>query len=125
MINIPAGLRTKPFMVSPSFYAIVGGGVIGAMTNLLTNLPFNNEAITRSCGFWLSILSLLVSTACWVFISISLEEIRSAVNEGGILTRQPMIRMEIERKAQGLWTVLAGGLATLGFAVWLLVSKAL
>lgn len=61
------------FSLSPSFYAIVSGALIGAAINLLTGLVFepkkaNNELL-------LSIVLIFLSSICFSFLSIFLEQL--------------------------------------------------
>ena len=64
----------RMFLLSPSFYTILSGALIGAAINLLTGLIFAKEML--SINVILPILFLLASSGLFVYISLILEHLR-------------------------------------------------
>lgn len=67
------------FLLSPSFYTIVSGALIGAAINLLTGLIFTKEASSMYIG--LVIIFLLGSSGLLAYIGLILEDLRSKAGE--------------------------------------------
>lgn len=64
----------KLFLLSPSFYIILAGAWIGAAINFFTTIVFERKPFTNQ--IILVIGSLLVSSAAFVCIGLTLEELR-------------------------------------------------
>jgi len=63
------------FLLSPSFYAILSGALIGTAINLLTGLIFTEKA--SSIYVVLVIIFLLCSSGLLAYIGVILEDLRS------------------------------------------------
>lgn len=61
------------FFLSPSFYTILSGALIGAAINLLTGLIFTKEMLSKSVIF--AILFLFASAGLLVYIGLILEDL--------------------------------------------------
>jgi hypothetical protein len=67
------------FLLSPSFYTIVSGALIGAAINLLTGLIFTKK--TSSMYIGLVIIFLLGSSGLLAYLGLILEDLRSKAGE--------------------------------------------
>ena len=86
------------FLLSPSFYTILSGALIGAAINLLTGLIFTKRML--SVSMILSILLLFVSSGLFVHISLIIEPLHSKAKDIDYLLG--MIRNRDHRRK--LWT---------------------
>jgi hypothetical protein len=70
------------FLLSPSFYTIFSGALIGAAINLLTAVIFSKEILVdQKIIIFLAILFLLASSVLFVYISLALEQLRSEARD--------------------------------------------
>lgn len=70
------------FLLSPSFYTIFSGALIGAAINLLTGVIFSKETLVdQKIIIFLAILFLLASSVLFVYISLALEQLRSEARD--------------------------------------------
>ena len=99
------------FSPPPSFYAIVSGALIGIATSLLTGLLFAQEV--RNNTILLAIFFIFLSSVCFCFISIIIEQLRAEVTGEGEATRKLNFRGEIHRRREILWTLSIGGLVSI------------
>ena len=80
------------FLLSPSFYTILSGALIGASINLLTGLIFTKEAL--SIYVILVIILLLCSSGLLVYIGLILEDLHNKA--GG--DADSLLRMVLHRR---------------------------
>lgn len=70
------------FLLSPSFYTIFSGALIGAAINLLTGVILSKETLgDQKIIIFLAILFLLASSVLFVYISLVLEQLRSEARD--------------------------------------------
>jgi hypothetical protein len=106
------------FLLSPSFYTILSGALIGAAINLLTGLIFEKE---MSIGVILAILLLFISSASFIRISLILEDLRNeAALKEGIIHPKDFICSKIQDTRGKLWTLLVLALACVTFSIIIL-----
>jgi len=103
------------FLLSPSFYTILSGALIGAAINLLTGLIFAKQAL--SIYLLLAIIFLLGSSALLVYISLILENLRSKA--GGDTAS---LRRMISNRRIKLYSIIFGGFTCLLFGLCFLIS---
>jgi hypothetical protein len=99
------------FSVSPTFYAIVAGGLISANVNLLTGLTFSKPILGLASLLSASLLFVLSATLL-LYISIRLDDIRSTA--ANIERRRALLRHNRHLSAFLLASVL---LCILGVAI--------
>jgi len=123
-LRIDAGRRCRTivnrleelfFSFSPSFYAIISGALIGTATNLLTSLIFIQEG---SLSFdirliKISILSIYISSACFAYVSLTLEQIRGQVKESDDATKKKRLLNLISGHRNKLWLSTIIGLISI------------
>ena len=103
------------FLLSPSFYTILSGALIGASINLLTGLIFKKEAL--SIYVILVIIFLLCSSGLLVYIGLILEDLHNKA--GG--DADSLLRMVLHRRKK-LYPIAFIGFAFLLVGVCLLVN---
>jgi len=103
------------FLLSPSFYTILSGALIGASINLLTGLIFTKEAL--SIYVILVIILLLCSSGLLVYIGLILEDLH---NKAGA-DADSLLRMVLHRRKK-LYPIALIGFAFLLVGVCLLVN---
>jgi len=101
------------FSLSPSFYAIVSGSLIGIATEMLSNFYLVPEKVEVPATILLTILLMFSSSVCLAFISITLEQLRAQVTGEGEATRKYNLRGEIHKRRKILWPLFIGALAGL------------
>jgi len=79
-------------LISPTFYAIVSGGLIGATVNLLTGLMFSQPLLGLASLIWASLL-FVGSAILLIYVSIRLEDIRFVAANSD--RRQAIIRQNV------------------------------
>lgn len=99
----------RMFLLSPSFYAIFSGALIGAAINLLTGSIFTREML--SIGVILATFFLLVSSGLLVYIGLILEDLRSKAG-GDVNSLSRMIR----HRRRKLWSSFFLGI------MWVIIS---
>ncbi|MDD2665427.1 MAG: hypothetical protein PHD13_01405 [Methanocellales archaeon] len=103
------------FLLSPSFYIILSGALIGASINLLTGLIFTKEV--SSIYVKLVITFLLGSSGLLAYIGLILEDLRSKVGEDTDSLR----RMVLHRRIK-LYPIAIMGFTFLLVSVCLLIN---
>lgn len=103
------------FLLSPSFYTILSGALIGAAINLLTGLIFAKGA--SSIYLILVIIFLLGSSVLLVYISLILEDLRSKAGEDTASLRRMILHRRIK-----LYPIVFAGFTCLLFGVCFLIS---
>lgn len=101
------------FLLSPSFYTILSGALIGAAINLLVGLIFKKEML--SVSVILSVLFLLASSVLFVYISLIIEHLHSKARDIDYLL--DMIR---DRRRK-LWTLAFVGSACVIISIIFLI----
>lgn len=104
------------FLLSPSFYTLLSGALIGAAINLLTSLIFIKEA--SSIYIWLAIISLLCSSGLMAYISLILEDLRS--NAG---TDTDTLRRKVSHRRRKLYSILGISVICLIAGGYLLIRE--
>jgi len=107
-------LEESLFLLSPSFYAMISGAIIGAAINLLTSLIFVSNVKIDVTLVKFGIVAIFISAICIGKISFILEEIRSRItNVDDENTRKyRLIQLTLgERKK--LWLSIEGALITI------------
>jgi len=104
----------KLFLLSPSFYTILSGALIGAAINLLTGLIFTKEML--SVGVILSILFLLASSGLFVYISVTIQHLHSKAKDIDYLLGM------IRDRRRKLWTSAFVGFACVIISIIFLIS---
>ena len=64
----------KLFLIYPSFYTIISGGIIAAAINLITGLVFTRDILSTCMIF--GIFVLFISSILFIYISLTLESLR-------------------------------------------------
>jgi len=95
----------KIFLLSPSFYTIISGALIGAAINFLTSLIFMKKSLIGQKALILSIFFLLLSSGLFVYISLILEGLRNKAKDIDFLLGM------ICNRQKKLWISTFAGLA--------------
>jgi hypothetical protein len=102
-------LEESLFSLSPSFYAMVSGAVIGAATNLVTSLLSTSSGAHDLLPVKLGILGMFLSAVSFGHICLILEGIRDRVTEGDALTKRYRLLQLISGERKKLWISMMVG----------------
>ena len=106
------------FLLSPSFYTILSGALIGAAINLLTGLIFTKEA--SSMYMRMVIIFLLCSSGLLAYMGLILEDLRSKAGKDTDSLR----RMVLHRRIK-LYPIAFIGFTCLLVGVYLLMVNSI
>ncbi len=101
------------FLLSPLFFTIISGALIGATINLITGLIYSKEML--SYLVIISILFLFISSLLFVYISIVIEQLHSKAKDKSYLRN-----MIFHHRTQ-LWSTTFVSFAFIAISIVLLI----
>ena len=105
----------KLFLIYPSFYTILSGGIIAAAINLITGLVFTKDIL--STGIIFGIFVLLFSSMLFIYISLNLESLRFKAEDP-----EDLLRM-ISHRRMRLWPSLIVGFECIIVGIFMIFAK--
>lgn len=84
-LNISRKADQILFTISPSFYTTLSGAIIGAMVNLITGILFATGIQINLKLAILAILSLLISSGLFIYLSLLVERLHREAKDVDLL----------------------------------------